>query len=243
MKIKDKIKSYSFWVSLASAVILILKVLGNRFGFTVDETMVSDLFTALCSILVLLGIIVVPNNTNNQPNIQKDTANSLINNIEQTQDCLDDNSNSTNNQEENINHSNDNINLNDETQQLAQQDFQDNTINTENNFLEETNSTHELDDVITNDEHINDTYINQDEVASSENYSMDNTKNQATYNILTQDSSQIIDEQNKPIINQPISNISNLKDLFNAEREKFAQNINEYIFELQEEIRKAREKM
>ena len=59
MKLKDKIKSYSFWVSIASAVILILKVLGNRFGFTVDEGMVSDLFTAMCSILVLLGIIVI----------------------------------------------------------------------------------------------------------------------------------------------------------------------------------------
>ena len=60
MSLKEKIKSYSFWVSLASAVILILKVLGSRFGFTVDETMISDLFTALCSILVILGIIVIP---------------------------------------------------------------------------------------------------------------------------------------------------------------------------------------
>lgn len=60
MNLREKIKSYSFWVSLASAVILILKVLGSRFGFQVDETMISDLFTALCSILVLLGIIVVP---------------------------------------------------------------------------------------------------------------------------------------------------------------------------------------
>lgn len=60
MKLREKIKSYSFWVSLSSAVILILKVLGSRFGFVIDETMVSDLFTAMCSILVILGIIVVP---------------------------------------------------------------------------------------------------------------------------------------------------------------------------------------
>ena len=68
MKLRDKIKSYSFWVSIASAVILILKVLGNRFGFTVDESMISDLFTALCSILVLLGIIVVPSYPTNNLN-------------------------------------------------------------------------------------------------------------------------------------------------------------------------------
>ena len=47
MKIRDKIKSYSFWVSLTSAIILILKILGTRFGFVVDETMVSDLFSSI----------------------------------------------------------------------------------------------------------------------------------------------------------------------------------------------------
>ena len=80
MNLREKIKSYSFWVSLASAVILILKVLGSRFGFQVDETMISDLFTALCSILVLLGIIVVPQ--------QKQTTNfSQENNLIQEVSC------------------------------------------------------------------------------------------------------------------------------------------------------------
>lgn len=60
MNLKTKIKSYSFWVSLASAVILILKLIGQRFGFDVDEGLISDLFTSLCAILVILGIIVVP---------------------------------------------------------------------------------------------------------------------------------------------------------------------------------------
>ena len=78
MKLKDKIKSYSFWVSIASAVILILKVLGNRFGFVVDESMVSDIFTAICSVLVLLGIIVVPSQPNSQQNSQFNN-NSLFN--------------------------------------------------------------------------------------------------------------------------------------------------------------------
>ena len=60
MKIKDKMKSYGFWISLASAIILILKVIGAKFGFSVDETFISDLTTSLCSILVILGIIVTP---------------------------------------------------------------------------------------------------------------------------------------------------------------------------------------
>lgn len=60
MKLKDKIKSYSFWISLGSAVILILKIIGNEFGFSVDAGLASDLLTSLCSILVLFGIIVTP---------------------------------------------------------------------------------------------------------------------------------------------------------------------------------------
>ena len=64
MNLRTKVKSYSFWVSLASALILILKLIGQRFGFSVDEGLISDLFTSFCAILVLLGIIVVPSTLN-----------------------------------------------------------------------------------------------------------------------------------------------------------------------------------
>jgi len=67
MNLKMKVKSYSFWVSLASALILILKLIGQKFGFTVDETLISDLFTSLCAILVILGIIVVPSSSQLEP--------------------------------------------------------------------------------------------------------------------------------------------------------------------------------
>ena len=60
MTLKNRIKTYNFWVSLSSAIFLLLKVLGNQFGFKVDESLFSDLFTSLCGILVILGIIVPP---------------------------------------------------------------------------------------------------------------------------------------------------------------------------------------
>ena len=60
MKLKDRIKTYNFWVSLSSAIFLLLKVLGTQFGFKVDESLFSDLITSLCGILVILGIIVPP---------------------------------------------------------------------------------------------------------------------------------------------------------------------------------------
>ena len=60
MKLKDRIKTYNFWVSLASAVLLIISTLGKKFNFSVDENMYNDLFTSFCGILVLLGIIIPP---------------------------------------------------------------------------------------------------------------------------------------------------------------------------------------
>ena len=60
MTLKEKIKSYSFWVSLASAIVLILKVIGTKFGFTIDASLASDLITSICSVLVITGIIVTP---------------------------------------------------------------------------------------------------------------------------------------------------------------------------------------
>ena len=73
MNIKDKVKSYSFWVSLSSALILIIKVIGNKFGFTIDATLASDLITSLCSILVVTGIIVTPTPKSSKQ-IQEDAA-------------------------------------------------------------------------------------------------------------------------------------------------------------------------
>lgn len=90
MGLKTKVKSYSFWVSLASAVILILKLVGQKFGFAVDEGLISDLFTSLCAILVLMGIIVVPspsnleqkNNTEIVNDILKDKISDTNNNLD-----------------------------------------------------------------------------------------------------------------------------------------------------------------
>lgn len=85
MGLKTKVKSYSFWVSLASAVILIMKLVGQKFGFDVDESLISDLFTSLCAILVILGIIVVPSSvvvdSNNSKSIQVEEKMAVTENI------------------------------------------------------------------------------------------------------------------------------------------------------------------
>lgn len=203
MKLKDKIKSYSFWVSLASAIILILKILGNRFGFVIDETMVSDLFTALCSILVLLGIIVPPQNPNNSQAQNDETKIS-----KSSFDCLS---------------STDFVDSTSDKTKLDNSDCdnQDESSCPENLFIEQ----------IKNVEH-----IEQNEEISQNQNSLDyheninnETKNQEFSN------SQIVDNS----VNKP----ADIKSLFFDIKEKFSGNLDSYIFELQEEIRKTREGM
>lgn len=62
MKLKDRIKTYNFWVSLSSAIFLLIKLLGDQFEFSVNESLFNNLITTLCGILVILGIIVPPTN-------------------------------------------------------------------------------------------------------------------------------------------------------------------------------------
>lgn len=64
MNIKEKMKSYSFWMSLTSAVILVIKLIGQKYGFVIDDGFISDLVTSLCGVFVILGIIVLPTNKN-----------------------------------------------------------------------------------------------------------------------------------------------------------------------------------
>lgn len=233
MKLRDKIKSYSFWVSLASAVILILKLLGNRFGFSVDETMVSDIFTALCSILVLLGIIVVPSynqttssnqkNDNSEININPSDNKSSkpLDNIQPKEEVL--------NEKENVNPNNQlgNKNENIDLESSLENQIQDTSFKTQ--IQEESNKSINIEDPCL--EQIKEQSFDEDSVenknTSSETQKQDNLTKETV--------------QSKETHHQENTEVFDLKTLFENERKKFAGNLDAYIFELQEEIRKTRE--
>ena len=96
MKLSERIKTYNFWVSLSSAIFLIIKVLGNQIGFDVDESLFSDLITSICSILVLLGIIVPPK----YPELKLSSKSKEIVNNEEIYDTNNTSSNITENADE-----------------------------------------------------------------------------------------------------------------------------------------------
>lgn len=87
MKFSDRIKTYNFWVSIASAIFLIINLIGKRFNFTIDESAYNDMFTTFCSVLVLLGIIVPPNGSNGQ--ISKDDLSIFEDDFENSRDYDD----------------------------------------------------------------------------------------------------------------------------------------------------------
>lgn len=54
------LKSYNFWIRLVAVLVLLLRIVGAEFGFSVDSGLIIDLATAIASVLVVLGVIQVP---------------------------------------------------------------------------------------------------------------------------------------------------------------------------------------
>lgn len=57
---QSKFKSYNFWVKMVSAVVLILRIVLNKFGYELDSAFVLDIATLVAGVLVILGIINEP---------------------------------------------------------------------------------------------------------------------------------------------------------------------------------------
>lgn len=53
---KDKLKNYGFWLSLAGAIVIFLQAVGIR----IDAPYINEIITAFMGILVVLGIISNP---------------------------------------------------------------------------------------------------------------------------------------------------------------------------------------
>ena len=70
---KQRLKSYKFWVSLSASVILFVNALGNLFGFRIDEVAMESVIMAFCGVLVVLGFVDKPkeNQSEEKPNEEK----------------------------------------------------------------------------------------------------------------------------------------------------------------------------
>ncbi len=58
--LKDKLKSYSFWVSLASAILLLIQTIGRPLGLVIDESTYMSIVNSVLGVFVVLGIVSHP---------------------------------------------------------------------------------------------------------------------------------------------------------------------------------------
>lgn len=58
--IKQKLKSYKFWISASSALFLVCEAVLKIFGVTISEDSFMTVINAVLGVFVLLGIVSVP---------------------------------------------------------------------------------------------------------------------------------------------------------------------------------------
>lgn len=69
---KEKITKYSFWVGLSGAVVVVAESIFQLLGTSVfDASYLGELIMAICSLLIVLGIVSKPQKTNRAEQEQK----------------------------------------------------------------------------------------------------------------------------------------------------------------------------
>jgi uncharacterized membrane protein len=59
-RLKDKMKSVSFWLGILSVVVLVLQIVGSAGGGLPERPVLSELIGAACGVLLTFGIIKKP---------------------------------------------------------------------------------------------------------------------------------------------------------------------------------------
>ncbi len=78
MKLKNLMKSYSFWTALAGALVILVNSLGAVFGFQIEEKLISDIVMAVAGVLVAFGIVTLPASTKDKTTESDDSQQSSV---------------------------------------------------------------------------------------------------------------------------------------------------------------------
>ena len=57
---KDRMKSYSFWVGLSGAIVAFVSAIGKAVGFIPNEELISSIILGFAGVLVALGVVSKP---------------------------------------------------------------------------------------------------------------------------------------------------------------------------------------
>lgn len=78
MKLKNLMKSYSFWTALAGALVILVNSLGAVFGFQIEEKLISDIVMAVAGVLVAFGMVTLPASTKDKTTESDDSQQSSV---------------------------------------------------------------------------------------------------------------------------------------------------------------------
>lgn len=73
MKLKNLIKTYGFWTSLAGAIVVLVNSICRIFGFEIEDKLISDIVLAVAGVLVVFGVVSVPSELYQQKDDNNDS--------------------------------------------------------------------------------------------------------------------------------------------------------------------------
>ena len=86
-----KVKTTGFWISLTSAIVLVVQALANAFGFKFDAKYVNEIVTSVCGVLVVVGVLIPTNNKKDDLMVVDDDFENFDEDLEQENDLTDSN--------------------------------------------------------------------------------------------------------------------------------------------------------
>ena len=62
---KNKFRTYSFWMSVCAAVVLVINNLAKVFGFSFDNDIFTATVDSICGVLLVLGVLTMKRGNQN----------------------------------------------------------------------------------------------------------------------------------------------------------------------------------
>lgn len=84
---EQKFRSYSFWMAVCGAVILVVNNIGKAFGFSVSTELVTNIVDSVCGVLVVFGVLTMPKKEKQNAKSDDDLKND-VNNDDLQNDAL-----------------------------------------------------------------------------------------------------------------------------------------------------------
>ena len=88
MKFKDRIKSYGFWTALSGAVVILAQSIAKCFGVEIEEELISNIIMSICGVLVVFGVVTMPNKKETEENTEETEINQEENSEEKDKENI-----------------------------------------------------------------------------------------------------------------------------------------------------------